>query len=150
MKDISTVKSIDVIKGKPLNKEAAYYSALFGCALIFSMVLLIYGIAKRNSGLITYSAILVPVFLVITIIALRFVAASFNSIYVENETLVIRKFLTAKKIPLADIVRVSVATNNKTDITSVNVTYGDKTAHYTYKNLTKEDVAHLRRATSKH
>ena len=150
MKNLSTEKSRDIIKGKPLNREAIYYSALFGAAFVFSLVLLLYGNVKSNSGLITYSAILVPVFATAALASLIFAIRSNNIIYVEDEVLVINRFLSTRKIPLADIGRVSVATNNKTGITSINVNYNGKTAHYNYKNFTKEEIAHLRRATSKY
>ena len=151
MKDISSAKnSKDVIRGTRLNRETLYYTVLFGVAAITSLVLFILGISYRNTGLIVYTAILMPLFTLSALATLRLTVISKDTICVENGTLVIKSFLVTRRIAIADLGKVTVATNNKNNVTTINITYGKTTVSYTYKDFTKEEIAHLRRATSKY
>lgn len=149
MKDISSIeKSKDVITGFGVNKESVYYICLFGAASITSLVLLIISYIQRNSGLKIYSWILLPVFIICTAIAARYTFVSKNKIYVQNGVLVIKSFFITRKFEIEKIKKLTSATNNKDGITIINITYGTKTVNYKYKSITKEEVAHLRHATS--
>ena len=151
MKDISTLKnSRDVIRGAKLSREFLYYAVLFGIGCITSLVLLVFGIVNKQTALIVYTSIIVPIFLALTLVFSRLTLVSHNTIYVENGTLVIKSFFKTREFAIMEIGKVSAAINNKSNVTSVNVTYGKTTYNYEYKSFTKEDIAHLRRATSKY
>ena len=151
MKDISSIeKSKDVVLGLCINRESVYYSALFGTASLTALVLLIISYAQRNAGLKIYSWILLPVFVICTAIAARYAFVSKNKIYAQCGTLVIKSFFVTRKYEIAKIDKLTAATNNKDGVTSVNVIYGRSTHNYKYKSITKEEIAHLRRVTSKY
>ena len=63
----------------------------------------------------------------------------------------IKSFTMTRKIAIYEIGKVSAATNVKTNVTSVKINYGkNNTVKYKYKNFTKEEIAHLKRATSRY
>lgn len=151
MKDISTVQnSRDVIRGARFSHEFLYYAVLFGLALITSLVLLVFGIVNKQTSLVVYTAIITPIFLALSLVFLRLTLVSHNTIYVEDGTLVIKSFLKTREFKVMEIGKVSAAINNKNNLTSINVTYGKNTFNYEYKNFNKDEIAHLRRATSKY
>lgn len=147
MKEITKNKK-NVIAGKRLSRESLYYSILFGMGAVAAAVLLYLGITKHNKGLIIYSGILIPVFLIGTLIAVRFVLVSKNTVYSTDEVLVVKAFFITRKFKVAEIEKLTAAQSGVDGITSVNITYRGKTAHYRFKDLTKDDVSSLRRATS--
>ena len=151
MKDISSIeKSKDVITGLGVNKESAYYTALFSLASITAMVLMIISYVQKNTGLKIYSWILLPIFIICTAIAARYTFVSKNTIYVQCGILAVKSFFITRKFEIGKIEKITAATNNKNGISTVNVIYGGKTFNYEYKSMTKEEIAHLRRATSKY
>ena len=151
MNDISTVKnSKDVIRGTRLNRETLYYTVLFGAAAVTSLVLFILGICYKSAGLMIYTGILLPLFTLSALAMLRLTLISKDTICVEAGTLVIKSFFVTRRIAISDLGKVTAATNNRTGVTTINITYGKTTLSYTYKNFTKEEIAHLRRATSKY
>ena len=149
MKDIST-KNRDVIKSQGLNKETLYYTILFGVALITVLVLMIFGISNKNTGLIVYTAIIAPIFLAAEFASVRYTFTCNDTIYVEDDTLIIKTFLSTRRIPVGKIDKLTAGKIGNDDVTAVNITYGDSVARYKFKNFTKEEIAHLRRATSKY
>ena len=80
-KNLTKENTKDVIRGSRLSRESIYYTALFGVAFIVSIALLLIAIKQSNTGLIIYSSILIPVFLISSIIAARFIALNKNKIY---------------------------------------------------------------------
>ena len=152
MKDIETLeKSRDVIRGEKYNRETMYYTALFGFAALAFLVVFIRGICIKNTGLIVYSAILCPLFTLAALLVLRLTLVSKDQLYVEDGYLVIKTFTVTRRIAIYDIGKVSAATNEKTNVTSVKINYGrNNTVKYKYKNFTKEEIAHLKRATSRY
>ena len=151
MKDISSIeKSKDVVYGLGVNKESVYYTALFGAASLTALVLLIISYAQRNTALKIYAWILLPIFAICTVIAARYSFASWNKIYAHCGVLVFKSFFITRKFEIAKIEKLTAATNNKDGVTTVNVCYGDRTFNYKFKSMTKEEIAHLRRATSKY
>ena len=151
MKDISSIeKSKDVVYGLGVNKESVYYTALFGAASLTALVLLIISYAQRNTALKIYAWILLPIFAICTVIAARYSFQSKNKIYAQSGVLVIKGFFATKKFEIAKIEKLTAATNNKNGVTTVNVFYAGRTYNYKLKSMTKEEIAHLRRATSKY
>lgn len=140
----------EVIRGHRVNRESIYYTALFGVALVTSIVLLIIGIVGKTKGLIIYTAILVPVFALADLAALRYTLVSKDTLYIEDSKLVIKSFFKTRVIPVSLIDKLTAATNNKNNVTTVNITYEKESVSYKFNDITKEDIARLRRATSKH
>lgn len=149
-KNASSNNERDVIVGKKTNKESIYYIALFGVALVVSIVLLFISISQKNPGLTIYSSILIPVFVVSTAVAARLAFIGKDKMYVEDRVLVIKKFFSTKKYPIDKIEKLKVTKNYEKDNTSVKITYKNETDKYIFKNFTKEDGAHLKSATFKH
>jgi hypothetical protein len=151
MKDISSIeKSKDVVYGLGVNRESLYYTALFGVASVTALVLLITSYAQKNTALKIYAWILLPIFAIFTLIAARYSFVSKNKIYAQCGVLVIKSFFITRKFEILKIEKISAATNNKNGVTAVNVFYGGKTYNYKLKSMTKEEIAHLRRVTSKY
>lgn len=152
MKDIKTLENTkDVIRGEKYDRETLYYTVLFGCAALAFLAVLFRGIWVKNTGLTIYSAILFPIFTLATLLTLRLTLVSKDRLYVEDGFLVIKSFSMTRMIAISDISKVSAATDAKSNVTSVKISYGkNNTAKYKYKNFTKEEIAHLKRATSKH
>lgn len=149
-KNASSNNERDVIVGKKTNKESIYYIALFGVALVVSIVLLFISISQKNTGLTIYSSILIPVFVVSTAVSARLAFIGKDKMYVEDRVLVIKKFFSTKKYPIDKIEKLKVTKNYEKDNTSVKITYKNETDKYIFKNFTKEDGAHLKSATFKH
>ena len=149
MKDNSQSRSKDVIKGNPLNKETLYYSILFGVGFIVILVLMILGCCYHNPGLAIYAGILTPIFLAVSLLSLRYTLVSMDTIYAEEGVLVVKTLLSTKKFEIAKIDKLTAATNNNDNVTTINITVGENTARYEFKNITKDEIAHLRRVTSK-
>ena len=132
-----------------LNKETLYYAILFGVAFVTILVLLILGIVNKNTGLIIYTAILTPVFLFSGVAALRYTLISKDTIYVEDKILVIKTFFITGKFPIGSITKLTAGKLTEDDVTSVNITTSDNTVNFKFKNITKEEIAQLRRVASK-
>ena len=140
----------DVIVGHKISKESIYYTALFGVAMIVAIALLFVSISQNNTGLTIYSSCLIPLFLMSTAIAARCIFISKDKMYVENGTLVIKKFFSTKKYSIDKIEKLKVTKNYEKDSTAVRITYKNETTKYIFKNFTKEESAHLKSATFKH
>ena len=150
MKDISSKKAQkDVITGFRLNKENVYYTCLFGIAFVISIVLMLVGKAQENKGLITYASFLIPLFFMATAVAARFVYVSKNTIYTAEGKLVLKTFLRTVKIEIASIKTLKTVQQTDKSATYVQIGRDGKVEGYGFKRLTKEEVTHLRRATSK-
>lgn len=151
MKDISSIeKSKDVIKGLEINRESVYYTALFGAASVVSLVLLIISYVQRNAGLKIYSWILLPIFLIGTLAAARYAFVSKNRIYTKCGVLVIKSFFITRHFEIAKIEKLTAAKFGDKGLASVNITYGEKSFKYTFKDCSKEEINELRRLTSRH
>ena len=151
MKDISSIeKSKDVVYGLGVNRESLYYTALFGAASVTALVLLFISYAQKNTALKIYAWILLPIFAICTAIAARYAFASKNKIYAHDGVLVIKSFFITRKFEIAKIEKLTAATNNKSGVTTVNVFFGGRNYNYKLRSMTKEEIAHLRRATSKY
>ena len=142
--------SKEVIKDYGINKESVYYVCLFGAASITALVLLIIAYAQRNSGLKIYSWILLPVFILSTVMAARYAYTFKDKIYVADDALLVKCFLATKRYEIDKIDRLTAATNNTDGITSINVCYENTVTNYKLTSMSKEEIAHLRRATSKY
>lgn len=147
MKDNSNKK--DVITGTKISRESLYYIILFGIAALFSLVLLVIGIVQGNKKLIIYSAIILPLFVIASALAARGAYVSRSTVYTDGDTLFIKSFFRTEKIRIKEIEKLSAAKNDKTGKTSVKITHAKKVSKYTFKNFNKEEISHLRRATSK-
>lgn len=139
----------DVITGRRINRETIYYAALFTLALAASIVLLISAKVKNNKGLLIYSAILIPVFAICVISAVRAAYVSKNRMYVKGEVLIIKSFFYTRKIKINAIKRLTVTKGKKDGFTSIKLSLRDKTVRYSFKDFSKEDSAHLRNSISK-
>ena len=148
MKDILTNKRTTVFKSR-LNRESIYYTALFCIGAIVAVVLRYIGKAKANKGLMTYASVLIPVFIVAALVAVRFAITSRNPIYAKENKLVVKSYFITRRYNVAEIEKLTVAQNGSNGLTYVNITYRYKTANYIFKSITKEEVAHLRRVASK-
>ena len=144
-KNLTKENTKDVIRGSSLSRESIYYTALFGVAFIVSLVLLFIAIKQGNNGLIIYSSILIPVFLISALVAARFTVLSKNKIYVENGTLVIKTFFATRKFKTADI-RKFTSAQHENNVTAIRITYHNKVHKFSFKNFTKEEITHMKRA----
>ena len=150
MKDISSIEqSKEIITGHRVNKEWLYYSVLFGAATVVAIVLTVFAFVQNNKGLQIYSCILAPIFLILTGIFTRLAFVSKGRIHVKDGKLVIKSLFLTRKIRISTIDKLTAARFGDKGLTSVNVTYGNKVARYRFKNLEKEEIAHLRHATQK-
>ena len=138
----------EVIYGKRINRESFYYGALFGAGAIVSAVLCYIGKTKANKGLMSYALVLLSIFLVATLVSARFAAVSANTVHKKDGKLTVKTFFCTRRFDIDKIERVTVAQNGESGKTSVNITYGGKVVNYRFKSFTKEEVSHLRRATS--
>ena len=143
MKDTSKEKRI--ILGSKGNKECIYYISLFGVALAAALGLLIFSILKNNSGLLIYSCILLPIFALSLVTSITVLVNSINPISLIGDKLCIKRALYSKKIPLSQIDKIAVSTDGKSDISTVKVIYGKKSATYKFKNVSKETASVLRK-----
>lgn len=144
-KNLTKENTKDIIKGFRLSRESLYYAILFGVAFAVSLVLLFIAIKQENKGLIIYSSILIPIFLISASVATRFTVLSKNKIYVDNGILVIKTFFATKKFKTADIKKFTSAQNEK-NITAIKITYQNRVHKFNFKNFTKEDLTHMKRA----
>ena len=135
----------DVILGFRVSRESIYYTALFSVAFVISLVLLFIAIKQGNSGLTIYASVLVPVFLTSAVIAARFTSLSKNKIYVDNGILVIKTFFATNKFKTSSIQKLTSAQHDK-NVTSIKITYKNQIHKYNFKNFTKEEASHLKRA----
>lgn len=150
MKDISSFeKTKDVIAGRHISKESIYYTVLFGIALIVSVALMIVACAQDNKGLKIYAAVLIPLFVLATSVSARFTCISKNKIYIKNGSIVIKSFFVTRKFNISEIKKLTSAQFGKEGLTSIKLKYREKTFKYTFKSLTKEDVAKIRHTLSK-
>jgi hypothetical protein len=140
----------DVIRGTKFNREFMYYACLFGGGAVIFLALIILGIVYKNTGLIIYNSILTLLFTLATLTAARLTLISKDEVYVANGELTVKKFFKTERIAVLDISRVAAITDEKKNVTVINVTHGKTISKYKFKGFTKEDIAHLRRATSKH
>ena len=147
-KNLTKENTKDVIRGSRLSRESIYYTALFGVAFMVSIALLLIAIKQSNTGLIIYSSILIPVFLISSIIAARFIALNKNKIYVENGTLVIKTFFANRTFKTANIQKFTSA-NHENNVTAIRITYHNKVHKFSFKNFTKEEITHMKRAIKK-
>ena len=135
------------IKGKPISKEALYYSILFSVSFIVGVVILFIGLANKNKGLSLYAGIITPIFLILAITAAIYLIKHREAIYVEENDLVIKQLFSTGRFTIAKIKKITAATNNTNGITTVNVTCQGKVKGYKFKNISKEEIAQLRRVT---
>ena len=150
MKDISSKKAHkDVITGFKVNKETVYYTCLFGVAFLISIALMLVGKAQENKGLITYASFLIPLFLSATAVAARFVYVSKSTVYASEGMLVIKTFFRTAKIEIARIQTLKTVKQTDKNATYVQIGHSGRVEGFGLKRLTKEEVTHLRRATSK-
>ena len=148
-KTSSSGQSKDVIIGYKSNKESIYYTSLFGAAFLISLALLFVGIRQGNKGLIIYSAILLPLFIAATAISVRFIFMSKGNIYVENGALKVNTFFRTSSIRISDIDALKVKQLDDEGITVIKIKHNGNTSKFRFNKLSKDEVAHLRRATSK-
>lgn len=139
----------DVIAGLRVNRESIYYTSLFGAAFIVSLVLLCIAISQHNKALTIYASVLVPVFLISTLIAVRFTCFTKNRIHIKDGTLVIKTFFTTRKFSIKEIKKITFPHSEGDYVTLVNITYYGKTFRYNFKNLKKEDAMRLKHMASK-
>ena len=150
MKDISSIaKSKEVVKGITVNRELVYYSSLFSAASVASAVLIIIALVQSNTALIIYASILLPVFLLASLTAVRFMLVSLNTVFVQSDELVIKSFFITKRIKIDNIEKLTCIKLEKGTKTTVKVAYSGKSFRRTFKSMSKEEIAHLRRVTSK-
>ena len=142
-----TTNKRTVILGSKMNRESLYYTLLFFLGTVAAAVLIYVGKVKMNKGLTIYSIVLCPIFLICALIFLRFTCVSRNAIYRKGVKLVVKHFLPTRRLNVAEIDKITVAQNGADGITSVNITYHGKTFNYKFKNVTKEEAAHIRRAS---
>ena len=148
MKNNNKQKKV-IITGRRISRESIYYTALFTLALAVSIALLVIARKTGNKGLTIYSAILIPVFSICTLISTRFACISKNTIHVNKKTLVIKTFFITRRVNVAVIKKLTIAQNEKDGITSIKLTLRDKTLRYSFKNFTKDEATQLRHAISK-
>jgi hypothetical protein len=147
MKENSTSKK-EVIAGAKMNLESLYYTALFSVGSLVSAFLLYRGITRPNKALMIYSIVLLPLLFIATLISLRFACVSKNTIYKKNDKLVVKTFFITRRHRISEITRLTAAQNGANGTTAVNITNCKKTVNYTFKKLTNEEIARLRRAAS--
>lgn len=146
MKDITSIsKSKEVLFESKANKEWLYYVCLFGAAFVAAVALIFVAYNKENAGLKIYATILAPVFALASAIAARLFYASANSIFIKNGTLYIKRPFYTKRIAVDKIETVTVAKYGDKGLTSLKITYGEKSAKYSLANVTREDAVRLKK-----
>lgn len=146
MKDITSVsKSKEILFESKANKEWIYYVCLFGSAFVAAVVLIFIGHKNENAGLKTYAAVLAPLFALAAAISARLLFASINQIFTKNGTLYIKRPFYTKRIALDKIETVTVAKYGDKGLTSLKITYGEKSAKYSLAGVTREDAARLKK-----
>ena len=148
MKDKQSIKK-DIIKGTKISREGIYYTALFTLGAIVAAILVFVGMTKENKGLTIYASVLLPIFIISALVAARFVCISVGTVCKKGDVLVIKTFFTTRKYKVSEISKLTVAQNNTDGITTVNITRFGKNTCHKFKDFTKEEVAHLKRATIK-
>ena len=139
------ISSKNVIVKKRGSLEALYYLGLFALAVIATVIMLVFAIKTNNKDRATYLYIIAPCFAVIMLLALRFYLATTNPIYTKGSFLYAKKFLYTRKISIADLDKITVATFDNDHKTSVKIAWGEKTLKYRFKSLDKESAAKLRK-----
>ena len=140
----------DVILGKKINRETVYYTALFGAATITALILLFIAYSQGNKELKIYSYVLAPLFFAATAVSARYTCFTKDRIHAQDGVLVIKTFFRTRKLKIAKIEKLTALKSGDDKRTSVKITYLGKVLNYKFKNITKEEVAHLRRTTSKY
>ncbi len=147
MNEVSLNKK-EVISGAKISRESLYYTILFGLGAMVAAALIYIGVAKANKGLMIYSIVILPILFIAALISARFTCVSKNTIHKKNGKLILKTFFITRKHKICDIVRLSAKQNGTNGTTSVNITNHIKTVNYTFKKLTNEEIARLRRAAS--
>lgn len=145
MKDTNVTKEKRIVLESHGNKECIYYISLFGIAIAAAIAMLVFSIIKSNTGLMTYSCVLLPVFALAMLLSVIIYINSKNPITVTDGVLSIKKGLCVKKIALAKIDKIAVSADGKSDVSIVKVSYGEKVARYKFKNISKETASVLRK-----
>ena len=146
MKDNSTLEnSKQIIEGEKISREGIYYAALFCAAIITSVILLIVSIRKFNRGLTIYASVLIPLFTVACLLAVRYILACKDKIHIKDGNLVIKTFFITRKFKTTEIKRINATHNEKLGVAFVKIFYGEKTYSYKFK-LTKEQTVQLKRS----
>ncbi len=149
MKDILEIsKSKDVIITSKANKEFVYYLVLFSIAFAAAIALIAIAFVNNNKGLKIYSLTLAPVFLVLTLLSVRLLYASINSVFVKDGFVYIKKALCTKKILISDINDVKVASNEKDGTAWVKVIYGNKEAKLKLGEINKDELLRFKKIKS--
>ena len=148
MKDNKSTKK-DIIKGTAVSREGIYYTSLFTLGAIVSVILAIVGKANENKGLTIYASVLLPIFVISALVAARFVCISVGTVCKKGDVLVIKTFFMTRRYNVDEIKKFSVVQHKDGEITEIKFDYRDNAVDYTFKNMTKEEAAHFKRATLK-
>lgn len=148
MKDKQSIKK-DIIKGTKISREGIYYTALFTLGAIVAAILVFVGMAKENKGLTIYASVLLPIFVISALVAARFVCISVGTVCKKGDVLVIKTFFMTRRYNVGEIEKLYVTQSKDEKITEIKIAYRDNVVDYTFKNMTKEEAAHFKRATLK-
>ena len=145
MKNNSTTEiTKNTIRGDRVSRESIYYTSLFGVALITAIVLLIISIARHNKSLTIYASLIGALFLIATLVAVRCICMSKNTLHTVGDTLVIKRFFVTRKFKSDKINKLTIVKFGDKGLNKVNITYGEKTFRYKFYNLSKEEISKLR------
>lgn len=146
MKESNTQKKAkEIIVGEKISKEGIYYAALFGAALITSIVLLIVSTKRIYRGLTIYSSVLIPLFAIACAWAVRYIMTCKNRIYIENGELVIKSFFANRRFKISEIKKFTANHNENTGLALIKISYGENNCSYKL-NITKEQTLKLKRS----
>ena len=145
MKKTDTSKDKRILLNSRGSKEYMYYIVLFAIALGASIGIYIYGNVKANPGLVSYSCFLMPLFVAAELVVLKLFSSTVDPVYEKNGVLCIKKRFFTRKIALECIKKVAISTSGKDNVTTVKFTTEEKAYRYNFKNVSKEDVANLRK-----
>ena len=148
MKDKQSIKK-DIIKGPKISREGIYYASLFTLGAIVAAILVFVGMAKENKGLTIYASVLLPIFVISALVAARFVCISVGTVCKKGDVLVIKTFFMTRRYNVGEIEKLYVTQSKDEKITEIKIAYRDNVVDYTFKNMTKEEAAHFKRATLK-
>ena len=135
----------EAIIGSRANRESLYYTILFTLGAIAAAVLICLGSAKANKGLTNYAAVLLPIFVIAALVFARFSYVSANTVHKNNGVLVIKTFFITRKYNVSEIEKFALMQSKNGEITEVKIIYREKTFYHTFKKMTKEEAARLKR-----
>lgn len=141
----NTKQNKNMLINVPMRKNRLFYLILFAAATLASVAIIIVALNGFMRMWKIYSVILCASFSLLTVIFAILCYASSSRMYATDEALFIKSGLLTRKISLSEIEDIKVKKHEDKDVSTVKIITIDKTYKYTYKGLSKEDSARIRK-----